>query len=434
MGKEIAIIGLGYVGLTTALSFARAGISVYGFEISKERVSSIQKGEVPFYEPGLSQLLKECLTRGLFTVGNTLTSSKIMFLTVGTPSDKDGNIDLSYVKGASRTLGEALQNSDQYDLVVVKSTVTPGTTENVVKPLIETASGKKFGSGLGLAVNPEFLREGSALRDMMHPDRLVIGEFDRKAGETLVKLYERFYGSDLPPILRTNTVNAEFIKYASNAFLAAKISFINTIANIAYNISGADVKIIAKGMGLDKRIGEGFLNAGVGYGGSCFPKDMRALINFSSKQGYEPGLLSKVDEVNNQQALEIVDCASEMTGGLQEKKIALLGLSFKPDTDDIREAPSLKIIQGLLDRGTETIAVHDPAAMNNVKQVFGNRLEYCLDVLETIKGADCCILATEWDVFRKLAPEDFLQLMRNPVLIDGRRLVRSLSLFQEDGV
>ncbi len=226
----------------------------------------------------------------------------------------------------------------------------------------------------------------------------------------------------MPPVLRTNTVNAEFIKYASNAFLATKISFINTIANIAYNIPGADVGVIAKGMGMDRRIGEEFLNAGVGYGGSCFPKDTNALINFSRSHRADSDLLICVQEMNNNQPLLVVRYADAMVGGIDGKRIALLGLSFKPETDDIREAPSLKIINELLVRNAERISVFDPAAMENVKGIFGDRLRYCENPIEALRDADCCILITEWSIFKELRPEDFVHNMRNPILIDGRRV------------
>lgn len=270
---KVTVIGLGYVGLATALSFASAGISVYGSEISSDKVQSIRSGKVPFHEPGLPELLKKCLADGSFTVGRELKLSDISFICVGTPSNSAGEIDLAYIRDVSERLGIALRNHSEYHLVVVKSTVIPETTEHVVKPIIERSSGKKVGNELGLAMNPEFLKEGSALQDMLNPDRLVIGESDSKAGNTLLRLYEHVYPGRMPIVVRTNIVNAEFIKYASNSFLATKISFINTIANIANIVPGADVEIIAKGIGLDKRIGEGFLRSGLGYGGSCFTAD-----------------------------------------------------------------------------------------------------------------------------------------------------------------
>jgi len=352
-----------------------------------------------------------------------LKKATFYFLCVGTPSDKEGAIDLSYIKDASLMLGHSLRNhSNEYSVVVVKSTVTPGTTLGIVKPVIEAASKIRFGEELGLAMNPEFLIEGSALQDMMHPDRLVIGEFDNKSGEAVMKLYERLYAGRSPSIIRTSTVNAEFIKYASNAFLATKISFINTIANIAQRVPGADVKIIAQGMGLDKRIGEKFLNAGVGYGGSCFPKDVRAFTHFSKKLGAGSELFSTVDKINIQQATKVVEYAASLAGNLRGKKVTLLGLAFKPDTDDIREAPSVRIIRELMDQGVGTISVYDPKAKGNIRQIFGDKLVYCDSSSDAISGADLCILVTEWEEFKKLKPEDFKTFMRTPVVIDGRRI------------
>jgi UDPglucose 6-dehydrogenase len=420
--SEVTVMGLGYVGLTTALSFAQAGVKVRGFEIAKEKANQIKAGRVPFFEPGLSELLEECISNGSFSVEQVLIPSSITFIAVGTPSGLDGSLDLSYVREAAQMLGAASAKFEAYQLVVVKSTVTPGTTSQMVKPLVEASSGKKFGKEFGLATNPEFLREGSALMDIREPDRLIIGEYDERSGDALLALYRKVYRDRELSIIRTNLVNAEFIKYASNSFLATKISFANTIADIAARVPDADIKTIVEGMGLDKRIGASFLGAGVGYGGSCFPKDTRALIDFSKKVGVEPVLLSSVENVNTHQAAKAVEFAKEVLGDLKGKKIALLGLSFKPDTDDIREAPSLRIIQQLLDAGVATISVYDPAAMDNVRKIFGNALEYKDRALEAIKGANCCILVTEWREFKELKPEDFASLMRTPVLIDGRRI------------
>jgi UDPglucose 6-dehydrogenase len=305
--------------------------------------------------------------------------------------------------------------------VVVKSTVVPGTTENVVKPLLEKHSRKHCGFDFGLCMSPEFLREGSALYDTLHPDRIVIGEHDKKSGDTLDVLCRDFYEEEAPPIIRTNLPTAELIKYSNNAFLATKISFINTIANICEKIQGADVTAVANGIGLDHRINPRFSNAGLGYGGSCFPKDVKALIAFSNKLGYVPTILQEVQEVNENQPKHAVEKAKETLQELKGKKIAILGLAFKPDTDDMREARSIPIINQLLKEGASIVA-YDPVAIPNAKSIFKEKIRYASLSIDCLKGADCCILVTEWDEFKKLTPEDFMQNMKQPTLIDGRRI------------
>ncbi|MHB2037624.1 MAG: UDP-glucose dehydrogenase family protein [Nitrososphaerales archaeon] len=418
---KISVVGFGYVGLTTAVCFASRGLYVRGFDVDSAKVSGINNGVVPFHEPQVSELLKDSLKAGFAASSDKIELGDLTFMTVGTPSAGDGSIDLSYIKSASEMIGKALKNSRGYHLIIVKSTVVPGTTEGVVKPIIESFSGKKVGDGFGLAVNPEFLREGSAVKDMFEPDRLVIGEYDRRSGDVLESFYKVFYKDKIPSLLRTNLVNAEFIKYANNAFLATKISFANTIANIAQRVPGADVTVIAKGIGLDNRIGSRFLNAGLGFGGSCFPKDVRGLVAFSKQSGYDPILLNDSNEVNNRQPLVALHLASTILGTLKGKRIAILGLSFKPDTDDIREAVSLPIIKKLLEEGASVVA-YDPAAMENTSKVFGNQIEYAKTALDALKDADCCIIVTEWEEFRLLRPEDFKSTMKNSVIIDGRRI------------
>ncbi|MDH2900688.1 MAG: UDP-glucose/GDP-mannose dehydrogenase family protein [archaeon] len=430
--STVSVIGLGYVGLTTAVVFAKNGIPVVGYEIDPKRAQKIREGAVPFEEPMVKELLKESLKAGTFKVDEKISKlSDIVFLTVGTPSDKrDGGIDLTFVKSVSKMIGEVLRSSDKlvdYPVVVVKSTVVPGTTENTVKPIIEEASGKKVGCDFGLAVNPEFLKEGAAVQDMFEPDRIVIGEFDKRSGDTLERFYQWFYEKKMPPVVRTNLVNAEFIKYASNAFLATKISFINSIANIAQKTPGADVSIIAEGIGLDNRIGRKFLNAGLGYGGSCFPKDVRALIAFSKQARYSPVLLDAVDSINQNQgsvAVKMIDEVFEGNGGSKGKTIAVLGLAFKPNTDDIREAVSIRIIKQLLSSGAK-LKVYDPVAMPNVEMEFGNSLTYSKSSLEAIEDSDCAIIVTEWDEFKKLEPKDYFERMKTPIIIDGRRIYDS---------
>ena len=270
-------------------------------------------------------------------------------------------------------------------------------------------------------MSPEFLRQGSAFEDTIHSDRVVIGEHDRKSGDTLENLYKDFYGKDAPPTIRTTLATAELIKYASNSLLATKISFINSMANICEKIPGADVKTVAKGMGLDKRIGPLFLSAGLGYGGSCFPKDVKALIAHSKGLGYPLELLAAVEKVNKIQPLKAVRFCKQQLGKLEGKNIAILGLAFKPDTDDMREARVIPIINQLLKEGANVTA-YDPVAMGVAKNIFQDRIQYASSVISCIKNADCAILVTEWDEFKKLTPEDFIKHMKQPILMDGRRI------------
>jgi UDPglucose 6-dehydrogenase len=356
-------------------------------------------------------------TTDFSSVGDTKTT----FLTVGTPSGRDGSIDLNFLKQATIDLGRALRKKRGYHLVVVKSTVVPGTTSNVVKPILEHSTKTKVGPKLGLCANPEFLKEGTAINDALHPDKLVIGARDKKSAERLTGLYKRFYRGKLPPLIITNPESAELVKYASNAFLATKISFINTIANIAQRTPGVDVGTVAKAIGLDPRIGELFLKAGPGYGGSCFHKDLQALINYSKKAGYDPVLFRATEETNDKQATRVVDMAEKLLGSLSDKKIAVLGLAFKKDTDDIREAASLRVISQLKKKGAQVIA-YDPMAIPNAKKVLSEQIVYAENPRSTLKGADCAVIMTEWDQFRKLKPKNFRSYMKTPNIVDARRI------------
>ncbi len=425
MSQRISVVGTGYVGLCTAVGFASKGYKTVASTHNREKAKSINKGVPPFYEPDLQEMLLNAVKNGylkcVLNREEVVLNTDITFITVTTPSQPDGSIDLRHIKNSAIEIGEALNKKDTYHLVVVKSTVVSGTTENMVKPLLEKHSNKCCGVDFGLCMNPEFLREGSALHDTLHPDRIVIGEYDRKSGDTLDSLYRDFYGSETPPTIRTNLPTAELIKYANNAFLATKISFINTIANICEKIPRADITTVAKGIGLDQRINPRFLRAGLGYGGSCFPKDVKALIAFSNQLGYVPTILQAVQEVNENQARHAVEKAKEKLAELKGKRIAILGLAFKPNTDDMREARSIPIINQLLNEGAN-ITAYDPVAIPNAKRVLKNKIRYASSPIECLKDADCCIIVTEWEDFKKLEPEDFMQNMRQPILIDGRRI------------
>ena len=293
-------------------------------------------------------------------------------MTVGTPSKTDGSIDLKYMESATHDIGAALKRKSSYHVVIVKSTVVPGTTQDKVKPILEADSRKVCGEEFGLCMNPEFLRQGSAFRDTINADRVVIGAYDKRSGDVLEDLYKDFYCNHLPRVIRTSLSTAELIKYASNAMLATKISFINTVGNICEKIPGADVKVVATAMGLINDIGPLFLDAGLGYGGSCFPKDIKALIACSKSLGYEPQILDSVESVNKSQPLKAIELCEELVGSVYGKQVAILGLAFKPDTDDMREARVIPLINGLIELGAKIIA-YDPVAMPNAREISKTR-------------------------------------------------------------
>jgi len=424
--QKISVIGIGYVGLCTAVGFASKGYNVIASTHDAEKAAKINKGIPPFHEPSLQKLLEETVQNGHLTCLTNQTEKAVLetdltFDAVGTPSRPDGSIDLQFIETSTREIGKALKQKSTYHVVIIKSTVVPGTTQDTVKPILEKESKKKCGSDFGLCMSPEFLRQGSAFKDTMHTDRIVIGEYDKKSGDALENLYKSFYGKSTPPLIRTTLSTAELIKYASNSLLATKISFINTMANLCEKISGADIKTVAAAMGLDKRIGPLFLNAGLGYGGSCFPKDVKALIAHSKNLGYCLELLEAVENVNKTQPLKAVQFCKELLGSLQGKRVAILGLAFKPNTDDMREARVIPIINHLL-KECARVTAYDPVAVPNAKVIFKNKIQYATSASECLKNADCCILVTEWDEFKKFEPEDFTKSMKQPVLIDGRRI------------
>jgi len=421
---KISIVGAGYVGLCTAVCFANRGYKTTISDIREESVKLIQRGSSPFYEPHLNGLLKKAIKSGnlraILDREGAVLDSEITFIAVGTPSKLDGSVDLQYIKNSARETGEALRKKDGYHLVVVKSTVPPGTTEHVAKSMLEKKSGKKAGKDFGLCMNPEFLREGSAIHDTLKPDRVVIGEYDERSGETLEAFYEDFYNGRVP-ILRMNPASAEMVKYASNTFLATKISFINSIANVCERVPHIDVTQVAKAVGMDHRISPHFLEAGAGFGGSCFPKDVKALISFSKNLGYRPSLLESVLEVNEEQAKRMVELARQELRSLKGKKVAILGLSFKPNTDDMREAPSIRIMNLLLKEGA-SVCAYDPVATEKAKAIFKGKIDFARSSIECLKNADCCMIVTEWNEFRDLKSRTFLKHMRIPLVVDGRRI------------
>jgi len=424
--ESVSFLGLGYVGLCTATVMASRGIRIIGVDVDEKRIEELRKGHPPFHEPQLQQMLKTAVRKKRMeftTDASRVSDSSTVFLTVGTPSKDDGSIDLAYVKKATKDVGSAIAGSPTYHLVVVKSTVTPGTTTDVVCPVLEASSGKVCGPELGLSSNPEFLAEGSAINGTLHPDKIVIGAFDAKSGATLNKLYRRVYSKSKVPTIVTDPTTAETIKYASNAFLATRVSTINTIANICQRVPKADVETVAKAIGLDPRIGALYLKAGPGYGGSCFHKDLQALISFSRSKNYDPLLLTAVEEVNHRQASEIVNLSKKLLGPLDNRRIAVLGLAFKKNTDDMREAASLRVIDELLKNGA-SVSAYDPMAIENAHRILGDRVELTQDAISCLKGADCCIVMTEWDEFRKLKASDYKSNMNALNIVDARRIIK----------
>jgi len=421
---NICVIGLGFVGLTMSTVMASKGFRVTGVEKDDYKHSLISKGKVPFFELKMKELLDITLKKQFFVsndLKNAVINNDIIFISVGTPSKSDGSVDLSYVKKVCQEIGETIKDSENFKIIVVKSTVPPTTTKNLVKNTIEEFSSKRNGIDFGLCMNPEFLKEGSAIDDMLSPHLIVIGSEDEKTKTIMHQLYEKMYENNLPTILDTNITNAELIKYANNAFLATKISFINTIANICNKLEGADVEIIAKAMGYDPRIGPLFLKAGPGFGGSCFPKDISGLVDFSLALGYQPVLLESTKKVNNDQPFEILKMIEENGGDLNNKTISILGLSFKKNTDDIRESASIKIVSHLLDKNAK-IRVHDPMAIENFRKKFDKKITYCDNVIDCLKTTDCCVILTDWDEYTKLTENDFKKYMKNPCVIDARRV------------
>lgn len=422
---RISVVGAGYVGLVSACCYAEKANHVILCEVDSARRHMIQNGNAPIHEPSLEESLRTAISSGRLAVTESIhdsvLGSEVTFITVGTPGKRDGGIDLTQIRSASKDIGVALREKQEYHYVVVRSTVVPGTTDTVIRPILEKASGKQVGEEIGLAVNPEFLKEGSAVADTYHPDRVVIGELDARTGDFLHDFYVRFHDSKPPPIIRMTSSSAEMVKYANNAFLATKISFINEMASICERIPGIDVVRVAESVGVDKRIGQQFLNAGLGFGGSCLPKDVRALAVLAEHLGCRPSLVKAVLERNELQIGRAVAIAVDELGSLMRRRVAVLGLSFKPGTDDMRDARSVALIRRLLKMGAKVTA-YDPVARKNAERVLHEKINYAKSALDCIEGAECCIVATEWEEFRRLTPEDFLSHMKRAVVIDGRRI------------
>ncbi|GAP40517.1 UDP-glucose dehydrogenase family protein [Flexilinea flocculi] len=413
--SKITVIGTGYVGLVTGACFADLGNTVMCLDIDQKRIDGLHKGIMPIYEPGLEEIVERAYRakRIDFTTdyAAALQSAEYVFIAVGTPSGENGEADMQYVEKAVKKIAETIDHSF---ILVDKSTVPVGTGDWAAKILQERFAETEI--KFSIVSNPEFLKEGTAINDFMRPDRIVLGSNNRAASEKIAELYE----SLRCPILITDIRTAEMIKYASNAFLAAKISFINEIANICERV-GANVVDVAKGMGLDSRIGPKFLNAGIGWGGSCFPKDVKALVHIAQEFGTQPQLLQAVIEINKYQRKHVVQKFEEIFGDIKGKRIGILGLAFKPDTDDIRESPAVDIIKYLTQKGA-IISAYDPAAMELSKLVLPKEVSLYENPYQVVEGTDALLLATEWNEFKQLDFEKIHQLMHGNVILDGRNL------------
>jgi len=375
----------------------------------------INAGKAPIYEDGLDVLLSKHIDRNLkvFSDYEDISDSDVSFICVGTPPSADGSANLSMIISACRSIGDALRSFQGYHVVAVKSTVPPGTTRNLVIPTVLETS-RKTVQEIGFCMNPEFLREGRAIQDFMSPDRIVVGSLDDKSGDTI----ELVYKSLKAPVIRTNLTEAEMIKYASNAFLATKISFANEIGNICKNL-GIDVYNVMRGVGLDHRISSHFLNAGVGFGGSCFPKDVSALIHLAKGLGEDPILLKSVMEINERQPVRIVDLLERRVGSLGGKRVAVLGLAFKDNTDDVRESRSIKVIMELISKRA-TVVAYDPKANSSMQRIIPG-IEYSQCAAEALENADACVVLTEWPEFGALDKE--FDLMKSKIIIEGRKVL-----------
>ena len=418
---KIAIVGLGFVGLTFASVLASKGFKVIGIDTDIKKSRQIADGIPPFYEDDLEKTLKIGLKKNLVITNNfsSIINCDAIFITVGTPQKKDGSIELAMIKRAVTVIGKTISKTRKNPIILVKSTVTPGTMQNVICPILEKQSGKKAGKDFGLISNPEFLQESSAIKDTKFPHVIVLGGYKTKFMSKMKKIFANLHPKI--PIIITNHQTAEMIKYANNSFLATKISFINQLANICQNIPGANIDDIAKTIGLDPRIGNLFLNAGPGYGGSCLPKDMKALINFANKAGIKPKLLDAVEEINLKQLEQIMIMLEEKLGTLRSKRITILGTAFKPNTDDIRDSVGIELIKKLLKKRA-TVTIYDPKSMNNTMKVFGDKIFYAKSLPSSLNNSECLIIMTQWKQF-EILNNKLIKSMKRKLVIDCRRIL-----------
>ena len=418
---KIAVIGLGFVGLSLTSVLSAKGYDIIGIDIDEQKCDKISNGISPFFEPELEKTLRNGLKKKL-KISNDfslITNCDFIFVTVGTPQNTNGSIDLSIIKKAISSIGQNISQSKKKPIIFIKSTVIPGTINKIILPILEKKSNKKAGKDFGLISNPEFLQESSAIKDTKFPHVVVLGNSDNKFVDKAKKLFLKLHPN--VPIIITNHQTAEMIKYANNSFLATKISFINQLSNICQKIPGANIDDIGKTIGLDPRIGKLFLNAGPGYGGSCLPKDMKALINFANITGVNPLLLNAVEEVNTKQLEKIIQITKEKYGNLASKKITILGTAFKPNTDDIRDSIAIELIKKLLKQKAK-ITIHDPKAIKNTREIFKEKISYAKTIEDALTKSQCVIIMTQWKQYEKLSNNQF-KYMTKRFVIDCRRML-----------
>ncbi len=421
MNSKVLVVGTGYVGLVTGACFSEMGIPVVCIDINKEKIENLKKGIIPIYEPGLESIVEKNVKAGRLNFSTSLkdclNDAQVVFSAVGTPPDEDGSADLQYVLEVARTVGQHMKS---YKLIVTKSTVPIGTAVLVRQTVQKELDKRGVKIDFDIASNPEFLKEGDAINDFMRPDRVVVGVDSKKAEDIMTTLYRPFLINNFRVIFM-DIASAEMTKYAANAMLATRISFMNDIANLCEKVN-ANINMVRKGIGTDTRIGNKFLYAGVGYGGSCFPKDVKALIKIGEKQGHELSILKAVEEVNEKQkALLFNKLNTYYKGDLRGKTIALWGLSFKPETDDMRESPALVLIKKILEAGC-IIKAYDPVAMKEAKRILNDKILYANDIYDAVNNADALLLVTEWKEFRMPNWSIVHKMMKKPLLFDGRNI------------
>ncbi len=442
---KISVIGAGYVGLVSGVCLAEVGHNVICVDIDENKIANIKQGIPPIHEKGLTELLQRNINNSLHATSNlkeAVQNTEVSIIAVGTPFNGE-EIDLQYVENVAHEIGAALKHKSNYHVVIVKSTVVPGTTDQLIIPIIENASGKSAGRDFGVGMNPEFLREGAAIDDFMNPDRIVLGGIDEKTHCLMEEIYAPFKGVD---IIKTNNKTAEMIKYAANSVLATMISFSNEIGNLCTSLGGIDVVEVMNGVHKDKRLSPimedgsritpgllSYLEAGCGFGGSCFPKDVNALVSHGYKAGNPMMLLHSVIEINKKQPERVLSLLSKHFSNVDGLKIAILGLAFKPETDDMRESPAIPIVQKLLNNGA-ILNAYDPVANTEAEKLFGNQnIIYYENLKDSLHGVDVIILLTRWNEFEKL-PEIVKTLNPQPLLIDGRRMLNKYDFERYEGI
>jgi UDPglucose 6-dehydrogenase len=417
--KKLSVIGIGKLGLPLAAYYANRGCKVIGVDVNRAIVEAVNNGKSPIFEPGLEELLKNHRGRLIATtdVRFAVHNSEITFILVPTPSEKNGGFSTTFAEEAARNIGLALKSKDDFHIVVLTSTVMPGSTERIIKPILEKTSGKKCGIGFGLCYNPEFIALGSVIRDLASPDAVLIGESDKKSGDILAEVY-KIVSTNNPPIARMSIYSAELAKLALNVFVTTKISLANTFAEVCEKMPGGDIDAITKFLGLDSRIGPKYLKGGLGFGGPCFPRDNLAFIHLAHQFNVPAWLQEATHRINRHQNKRMAGLIGRKLGGLRNKTIAVLGITYKPNTDVIDASASVEMARAVLKKGAR-LRIYDPAGNDNARRMLGDKnVVYTTSVKECLRGAQMCILATPWDEFKGLTPEDFVAGMEKPLLLD----------------